>query len=98
MKNLLDSLHEVLLMGPGPSCIPEAVYQALSRPTIGHLDPLFIEIMDEIKQLLRQVMQTGNRLTIPISGTGSAGASLPDTKLEPRGISFDRNPLPSSRK
>ncbi|MBN1636976.1 MAG: alanine--glyoxylate aminotransferase family protein [Deltaproteobacteria bacterium] len=73
MKNLLDSLHEVLLMGPGPSCIPEAVYQALSRPTIGHLDPLFIEIMDEIKQLLRQVMQTGNRLTIPISGTGSAG-------------------------
>ena len=73
MKNLLDNLHEVLLMGPGPSCVPPEVYQALARPTIGHLDPSFIAIMDEIKKLLQTLMNTKNHLTIPISGTGSAG-------------------------
>jgi alanine-glyoxylate transaminase/serine-glyoxylate transaminase/serine-pyruvate transaminase len=73
MANLLDPLREVLLMGPGPSCVPPEVYRALSRPTIGHLDPSFIEIMEAIKGLLRQVIQTENDLTIPISGTGSAG-------------------------
>lgn len=73
MKNSLQELREVLLMGPGPSCVPPQVYQALSRPTIGHLDPRFIRIMDEIKAQLQQVMQTENSLTIPISGTGSAG-------------------------
>jgi alanine-glyoxylate transaminase/serine-glyoxylate transaminase/serine-pyruvate transaminase len=73
MSNSLESIQEVLLMGPGPSCVPPEVYEALSRPTIGHLDPKFIGIMDEIKDLLQQVMKTGNRLTIPISGTGSAG-------------------------
>jgi alanine-glyoxylate transaminase/serine-glyoxylate transaminase/serine-pyruvate transaminase len=73
MSNPLQEIREVLLMGPGPSCVPPAVYQALARPTIGHLDPRFIAIMDQIKDLLRQVMGTGNRLTLPISGTGSAG-------------------------
>jgi alanine-glyoxylate transaminase/serine-glyoxylate transaminase/serine-pyruvate transaminase len=73
MANLLEPLQEVLLMGPGPSCVPPEVYRALSRPTIGHLDPSFIEIMEAIKGLLRQVIQTENDLTIPISGTGSAG-------------------------
>jgi alanine-glyoxylate transaminase/serine-glyoxylate transaminase/serine-pyruvate transaminase len=73
MDNLLDPLPEVLLMGPGPSCVPPAVYKALSRPTIGHLDPRFIRIMDEIKDLLRAVMGTTNELTLPVSGTGSAG-------------------------
>jgi len=73
MKNLLDDLHEVLLMGPGPSCVPPEVYQALSRPTIGHLDPSFIAIMDEIKEQLKTLMNTKNHLTLPISGTGSAG-------------------------
>lgn len=71
--NLLDSLTETLLMGPGPSCVPPAVYRAIALPTIGHLDPRFIAIMDEIKTRLQQVMQTRNRLTLPISGTGSAG-------------------------
>jgi alanine-glyoxylate transaminase/serine-glyoxylate transaminase/serine-pyruvate transaminase len=71
--NLLDSLTETLLMGPGPSCVPPAVYKAIALPTIGHLDPRFIAIMDEIKTRLQQVMQTRNRLTLPISGTGSAG-------------------------
>lgn len=71
--NLMDSLTETLLMGPGPSCVPPAVYKAIALPTIGHLDPRFIAIMDEIKARLQLVMQTRNRLTLPISGTGSAG-------------------------
>jgi alanine-glyoxylate transaminase/serine-glyoxylate transaminase/serine-pyruvate transaminase len=73
MKNILNGIEEVLLMGPGPSCIPEPVYNALSRKTLGHMDPFFIKIMDEIKELLQQLMQTKNKMTIPISGTGSAG-------------------------
>jgi len=73
MKNKLDVLKDTLLMGPGPSCVPPEVYEALARPTIGHLDPRFIDIMDEIKVLLQQVMKTDNALTIPMSGTGSAG-------------------------
>ncbi len=60
-------------MGPGPSCVPDTVYDALSCHTIGHLDPRFIAIMDEIKTRLQTVMQTKNRLTLPISGTGSSG-------------------------
>ena len=72
-NNLLDSVHETLLMGPGPSSVPPDVYRALSHPTIGHLDPTFIEIMDTIKEQLRGIMNTDNRLTLPISGTGSAG-------------------------
>lgn len=73
MERLLAELPEVLLMGPGPSCVPPEVYQALACPTIGHLDPRFIGMMDEIKALLRVVMQTENPMTMPISGTGSAG-------------------------
>jgi alanine-glyoxylate transaminase/serine-glyoxylate transaminase/serine-pyruvate transaminase len=69
----LETLTATLLMGPGPSLVPPAVYAAIGRPTIGHLDPRFIAIMDEIKVRLQQVMQTRNRLTLPISGTGSAG-------------------------
>ncbi len=71
--NHLDTLSQTLLMGPGPSCVPDPVYAALSRYTIGHLDPRFISIMDEIKRRLQLLMETENRLTIPISGTGSAG-------------------------
>ena len=73
MLNCFETLTETLLMGPGPSCVPPAVYDALSRPTIGHLDPRFIAIMDEIKSGLRELLQTDNPLTLPISGTGSAG-------------------------
>ena len=73
MDNLLKEIEEVLLMGPGPSCIHPDVYKALSRYTLGHLDPYFIKIMDEIQVLLQEVMNTKNRLTLPISGTGSAG-------------------------
>ncbi|MDE2345616.1 MAG: alanine--glyoxylate aminotransferase family protein [Gammaproteobacteria bacterium] len=73
MSNRLDKVHEVLLMGPGPSCVYPEVYRALARPTIGHLDPLFIDIMDEVKSGLRTLMQTANTATLPMSGTGSAG-------------------------
>ena len=61
------------LMGPGPSDVSPRVLSALSRPTIGHLDPLFVELMDDVKQLLQYAFQTSNELTIPISAPGSAG-------------------------
>jgi len=61
------------LLGPGPSDISPRVTEALARPTIGHLDPEFIRLMDEIKGLLQYVFQTENALTLPISAPGSAG-------------------------
>ncbi len=62
-----------ILMGPGPSNVPSRVLAALARPTIGHLDPAFIELMDEIRELLQYALGTRNRLTLPISAPGSAG-------------------------
>ncbi len=73
INNKLNLLSQPLLMGPGPSCVSHTVYEALSRPTIGHLDPKFIALMDDISSFLRKLMQTENKLTIPISATGSAG-------------------------
>lgn len=64
--------HRVL-MGPGPSDVPSAVLDALARPTIGHLDPEFLHILDETQSMIRQVYGTRNALTLPISATGSAG-------------------------
>ena len=61
------------LMGPGPSDVSPRVLAAMGRPTIGHLDPLFIELMNEIKQLLQYALKTENELTLPISAPGSAG-------------------------
>src|SRR6056297_476124 len=61
------------LMGPGPSEVPPRVLAALAQPTIGHLDPCFIELMDAIKKQLQYVFQTDNPLTLPISAPGSAG-------------------------
>ncbi len=60
-------------MGPGPSDVAPRVLEALARPTIGHLDPAFIGLMDEIKELLRYAFQTSSELTMPISGPGTAG-------------------------
>jgi len=62
-----------LLLGSGPSPVPERVLQALAQPTIGHMDPAFAEIMGETIALLREAFQTENKATLPISGTGSAG-------------------------
>lgn len=61
------------LMGPGPSDVNPRILSALARPTVGHLDPEFIRLMDEIKQMLQGVFQTKNELTIPVSAPGSAG-------------------------
>ena len=60
-------------MGPGPSDVHPRVLSALSRPTIGHLDPKFVEMMDEVKALLQYAFQTRNELTMPVSAPGSAG-------------------------
>lgn len=62
-----------LLLGPGPSLVHPRVLHALSAPLIGHLDPAFLNVMNEIQTLLRHVFQTSNRFTIAVSGTGSAG-------------------------
>jgi alanine-glyoxylate transaminase / serine-glyoxylate transaminase / serine-pyruvate transaminase len=62
-----------ILMGPGPSDVSPRVLEALSRPTIGHLDPLFVLLMDEMKVLLKFAFQTDNELTMPVSAPGSAG-------------------------
>lgn len=64
---------ERTLMGPGPSDVNPRILEALSRPTIGHLDPAFITMMDEVKELLQYAFQTRNELTIPVSAPGSAG-------------------------
>lgn len=64
---------ERILLGPGPSNMPASVSQALAMPVIGHLDPAFLQIMDEVQEMLRYTFQTQNKLTIPVSGTGSAG-------------------------
>jgi alanine-glyoxylate transaminase/serine-glyoxylate transaminase/serine-pyruvate transaminase len=60
-------------MGPGPSDVAPSVLQAMSMPLLGHLDPVFVKMMDEIKVMLRQVFLTKNEMTFPVSGTGSAG-------------------------
>jgi len=65
-----------LLMGPGPSNAAPSVLKAMSAPLVGHLDPVFVIMMDEIKSMLRQVFQTRNEMTFPVSGTGSAGWSF----------------------
>lgn len=66
------NLPDRILLGPGPSMMPARVSQALSMPVIGHLDPAFLAVMDDVKDLLRYVFQTKNEFTIPVSGTGSS--------------------------
>ena len=61
------------LMGPGPSDVHPRVLQAMARPTIGHLDPFFIEMMDQTKEALKYAFKTENELTMPVSAPGSAG-------------------------
>ena len=62
-----------ILMGPGPSDIHPSVLSAMAAPTVGHLDPYFLHVMDELQDMLRKVFRTKNELTMAISGTGSAG-------------------------
>ena len=62
-----------VLMGPGPSDVSPSVLSAMAAPTVGHLDPYFLRIMDETQQMLREVFQTNNTMTLALSGTGSSG-------------------------
>lgn len=62
-----------ILMGPGPSDVAPSVLSALGSPTIGHLDPVFLGVLDQVRAMLRTVIGTENELTMPMSGTGSAG-------------------------
>ncbi|QEY33354.1 alanine--glyoxylate aminotransferase family protein [Synechococcus sp. RSCCF101] len=75
------ALPERLLLGPGPSNADPVVLDALARPPIGHLDPAYVALMGEVQELLRYAWQTDNRLTLPMSGTGSAAmeATLANT-------------------
>jgi alanine-glyoxylate transaminase / serine-glyoxylate transaminase / serine-pyruvate transaminase len=68
-----SSVPQRVLLGPGPSDVPPRVLAALAQPTIGHLDPAFLAIMDEIRRNLRRLFRTENELTLAVSGTGSAG-------------------------
>ena len=62
-----------VLLGPGPSMVHPRVLRAMGAPVMGHLDPEFLTIMDQVQELLRYVFQTQNTVTIPVAGTGSAG-------------------------
>ncbi len=68
----LDPPQRVLL-GPGPSDVPSRVLLAMAAPTIGHLDPEYLRVMDDMRELLRQVFRTTNELTVAMPGTGSSG-------------------------
>jgi len=63
-------------MGPGPSEIHPRVFSAMGKPTIGYLDPVFVEMMEELKESLRYAFQTHNALTFPVSGPGSVGMEM----------------------
>ena len=71
----IRSFHPTVrtLMGPGPADVHPRILEALSRPTIGHLDPQFVAMMEELKELLRYAFRTQNPLTMPVSAPGSAG-------------------------
>ena len=69
----ISSLPERLLLGPGPCNVSARVRQALGRPLLGHLDPLFLELLDDVQQRLRGLFGTTNEFTLPLSATGSAG-------------------------
>jgi len=72
-NNMLDDIQSTLLLGAGPTGVAPSTYAALSRTVLGHLDPYFLNIMDEIKCGLRQMFNTENEVTVPLSGTGSSG-------------------------
>ncbi len=65
-----------LLLGPGPSPVPDQVREAMAKPILGHMDPAFLAIVDDVQEKLRLVFGTQNRLTFPVSGTGSAGMEM----------------------
>lgn len=70
-----------VLLGPGPSDVPDRILRALACPTIGHLDPEYLKMMDDVRVMLRQVFKTKNDLTLAVSGTGMAGMECILTNL-----------------
>ena len=72
MLNLAE-IKPRMLMGPGPSDVNPRVLAAMARPTLGHLDPQFLAILNDIREMLQAVFLTKNTLTLAVSGTGSAG-------------------------
>ena len=79
------NVPERILMGPGPSTVPSRILRAMASPTLGHLDPRYIEIMDHTCVMLRKVFQTANQLTFPVSATGMAGMECVVTNILERG-------------
>jgi alanine-glyoxylate transaminase / serine-glyoxylate transaminase / serine-pyruvate transaminase len=78
------AVPERLLLGSGPSPVPQRVLDALARPTLGHLDPAFVEIMEEVAELLRATFRTQNRTAFPVSATGSGGMqTMVDNLIRP---------------
>lgn len=65
-----------MLFGPGPSDVAPSVLEAMSRPIVGHLDPAFVELLDDVAGMLREVFRTANEVTFAVSGTGSAGMEM----------------------
>ncbi|UCC69841.1 MAG: alanine--glyoxylate aminotransferase family protein, partial [Armatimonadota bacterium] len=81
----LSEIKPRMLMGPGPSDVNPRVLEAMARPTIGHLDPQFLEVLNGTREMLQAVFQTRNELTLAVSGTGSAGMETCVVNLiEPR--------------
>jgi len=72
----MTDIPQRVLLGPGPSDVPARVLAALARPTVGHLDPVFLQVMDDVRAKLRQVFRTKNEMTLAASGTGSAGMEM----------------------
>src|SRR5215207_6097398 len=70
---LMIPIPQRVLLGPGPSDVPPRVLEAIAHPTIGHLDPVFLQLMDDVRQKLKLVFRTTNEMTLAVSGTGSAG-------------------------
>ena len=64
-------LPQRVLLGPGPSSVHPRVLQAMTLPVVGHLDPYFFRVMDDVGEMLRQVFNTSNHMTLPISSTGT---------------------------
>src|SRR3954468_3524207 len=80
----VEEVPERLLLGSGPSPVPPRVLTALAHPTIGHLDPAFGTLQDDVAALLRATMKTDNKVTFPLSATGSGGMqAMVDTLIAP---------------
>ena len=73
MLKKLENVPEILLMGPGPSTVHPDIYKAMGVSTLGHMDPVFMDIMDAMKKEMKKILNTENECTVPMSGTGSAG-------------------------